>query len=126
MLIKARREVWPCGHGRNREATGDDRMNRDSRVRRSRLWGASAILAVVLVGSGAAYPQSSEQSSSDQPSRSRLYKSVETACKADYLRFCPTLDPIAAGPRGQVICLKNFAPDLSLGCRKAVRAASQH
>ncbi len=53
------------------------------------------------------------------------FANVVTACKFDYPRFCPASTSGTADGRDQVICLKYFKSDLSLGCRRAVVAANQ-
>ncbi len=57
--------------------------------------------------------------------RRAALKSVPTSCVAEYAKYCtpPTVGRPSA--RDQVICLKSHRPDLSLGCRSAVTAATK-
>ncbi len=50
------------------------------------------------------------------------YREITAMCQADAERFCPAVDQSLASPRDQMMCLKTYRADLSLNCRKAVKA----
>jgi hypothetical protein len=50
------------------------------------------------------------------------YRQVHLSCAADTVRFCPAINHATAMPRDQVMCLKIYRVDLTLGCRNALAA----
>ncbi len=50
------------------------------------------------------------------------YHQITALCQADAERFCPPVDQALASPHDQVMCLKTYRADLSLNCRRAVKA----
>lgn len=61
-----------------------------------------------------------------QPARQGALRRISGACRAETVRFCPSLEALAPSPREQYICLKSFKSSLSFNCRAAVNGASQH
>ena len=65
-------------------------------------------------------------STQGQDTRAQAYRGVAGSCALDYQRLCPDDQAQSSpSPRAQVLCLKFYKSDLSLGCRKAVNAALQ-
>ncbi len=91
-------------------------------VRAARPYFPKAVAAPVLTGALllSFYPSPLHAQSADSAAKARAYHAVAQSCSADYTRFCPEG---SADARNQVICLKAFTADLSLNCRKAVKAA---
>ena len=58
------------------------------------------------------------------PTPESLRHRVSASCGGDVARFCPELSGTAS-PQNQLICLRPYKSDLSLGCRGAVKAASR-
>ena len=87
-----------------------------TRERMHILFAAATVVAVLGHGTASA------QAPGDQ--RMQALRSVAAACASDTMRFCPAVDPQSSTPRDQVMCLKFFRADLSLGCRNAVSAAT--
>jgi hypothetical protein len=51
---------------------------------------------------------------------------VMIACQADYVRFCPMRPDMLINPQEEIMCLRYFKSNLSLGCRQAANAATQN
>ena len=57
------------------------------------------------------------------PTPASLMRRVSASCSGDVARFCPELSGTAS-PQNQLICLRPYKSDISLGCRGAVKAAT--
>ncbi len=80
--------------------------------------------AALTVMAGSAQAQKSAKAPGEVTSATK-FANVVSSCTTDYPRFCPPSASGTVGGRDQVICLKYFKSNLSLGCRRAVVAASQ-
>ncbi len=96
--------------------------------RRARAGGAAHALglAVLAAALGAVGPASAQmlEGAPPVPTPASLMRRVSTSCAGDVARFCPELSGTAS-PQNQLICLRPYKSDLSLGCRGAVKAASR-
>lgn len=84
--------------------------------------GRTAILGIVL-----ALPAFAQEAATApvKPPRVKLLRDVTASCKVDYQRFCPTSRTGRISGGDEVLCLKFYRSDLSLGCRHAISAAQQ-
>lgn len=62
--------------------------------------------------------------SGDEGSMSHAHRQVAQSCVTEYKRLCPAAELTGLRPRAMVLCLKPYKLSLSLGCRRAVNAAS--
>ena len=84
---------------------------------------AAVGLLIVFHAVGAASAQML-QGAPPAPTPESLRLRVSASCGGDVARFCPELSATPS-PQNQLICLRPYKSDLSLGCRGAVKAASR-
>ena len=84
---------------------------------------AAVALLVAFHAIGAASAQML-QGTPAAPTPESLRLRVSARCGGDVARFCPELSGTPS-PQSQLICLRPYKSDLSLGCRGAVKAASR-
>ena len=77
--------------------------------------------AVFLIG-GLAGTAALGQETQPGDKQAAAYREITALCQADTQRFCPPADQSPASPHDQMICLKTYRADLSMGCRQAVKA----
>ncbi len=79
-----------------------------------------------MLGLGSIQPASAQmlEGAPPAPTPESLRRRVMASCADDVVRFCPNLSG-ASSPQNQLICLRPYKSDLSLGCRGAVKAASR-
>jgi hypothetical protein len=85
-------------------------------IRNGRMVGAAFCIGI-LTGNAAL-----AQVSETVDAKTAAYRQVHMSCAADTLRFCPEISHVTAMPRDQVMCLKTYRVDLTLGCRSALAA----
>jgi hypothetical protein len=57
-----------------------------------------------------------------EPAASSVYRTLAKTCAGEITRLCPAVSASPYATRSQAICLKPYKFDLSLGCRRAVKA----
>jgi hypothetical protein len=87
-------------------------------IRTGRVFATACVVGVLTCT--AALGQNTEPG--DQ--QAAAYHAITLLCQADAERFCPSVDQTQASPRDQMMCLKIYRADLTLNCRRAVKAVT--
>jgi hypothetical protein len=86
------------------------------KIRNGRMAGMAFCIAILNCTAAMA------QVSETVDAKTAAYRQVHMSCVADTARFCPAIDHVTAIPREQVMCLRIYRVDLTLGCRSALAA----